>query len=50
MLPHIRYAMTDIVKYSQAYAVVTNALEQVEAGQAVPGVLSSANSKLQSLL
>ena len=50
MLSRIEYSMTGIVKYTPAFAVVTNAVEQVEAGQAVPGVLSSASSKLQSLL
>ncbi len=50
MLSRIEYSMTGIVKYTPALAVVTNAVEQVEAGQAVPGVLSSASGKLQALL
>lgn len=50
MLSRIEYSMTGIVKYTPAFAVVTNAVEQVEAGQAVPTVLSSASSKLQGLL
>jgi multiple sugar transport system substrate-binding protein len=50
MLPTIRYSMTDIVKYSQAFAVVTNAVEDVEAGKNIPSSLTSASSKLQALL
>jgi multiple sugar transport system substrate-binding protein len=50
MLPKIRYSMTGIVQYSEAYAEITNVVEAVEAGKSVPSVLSSANGKFQSYL
>ena len=50
MLPKIRYSMTGIVQFSEAYAEITNVVEAVEAGESVPSVLSSANSKFQAYL
>ncbi|HTX00119.1 MAG TPA: hypothetical protein VMD59_15150, partial [Acidimicrobiales bacterium] len=50
MLPHIRYSMTGIVKYSEAYAVTTNVVEAVELGQSVPSVMAKYNPQFQSYL
>ncbi len=50
MLPHIRYSMTGIVKYSEAYAVTTNVVQAVELGQSVPSVMQANNAKFQSYL
>ena len=50
MLPHIRYSLTGIVKFSEASAVITNIVQAVEAGESVPSVMSSENGKFQSYL
>jgi multiple sugar transport system substrate-binding protein len=50
LLPHIRYSLTGLLKFSQFSAEVTNIVQAVEAGQNVKSVLSSGNSKLQSYL
>lgn len=50
MLPHIRYSLTGIVKFSEASAVITNIIQAVEAGESVPSVMSSENGKFQSYL
>lgn len=50
MLPHIQYSLTGIVQFSEASAVITQAVEAVEAGESVPTVMSSLNGKFQQYL
>jgi multiple sugar transport system substrate-binding protein len=50
LLPHIRYDLTGLLKFSQVSAEITQIVEAVEAGQSVPSVLSAGNAKIQSYL
>lgn len=50
MLPHIRYDLSGLLKFSEVSQEITYVVQSVEAGQSVPSVLSTANGKIQSYL